>query len=1146
MSKNKKELLPLDDLPGMVPIDRMQMSSYVPTTILGRLVPDNPNVRYYDEISKILLDRVVVDPTSRSGLFRSWGIFTINTDSGAIEATDEYLKLKSDVKIVPASQGTPSQTSAKDYYIACQIVENLKISGTKRANKVNSLSSDEDIEQKIATTSRELLGKWTETFDTKIEESLKVLELSSQSKGGKGITKVQEESLKLSIGAPTLVKGASDIGQNLNAQEFLSCRILKSRSENGMDASNELGDFFKYKEIPSIFNVSSDKLSALSSIAATSNFEDPNDHTGGLFDTFCPRKGEGVREAVNIIPAVVWGVARLLSGESITSSEKIIEIKQIYANFQEKYTESFRQTDIPLKPSSAGVSPVSSIPFFSDGMFNIYESYFINIYSCIKAINQYNCTRGASLDICEQQNFEFGVDVAESLKIIEENCKTQFLSGRLQEDIEYHLNELLNLHNAYDRFFTTQMDEAMDIDEAVDPELRFKEFAYDNTFKFIRKLLNCYGEYYMGLSIILKDQSKHITEFILNEIDTSSAMSLEQQKIYIDTKYLQIAKTWYARSGLEQYMTMSDTKIAESLIEKNIQTLKFMSIDTGYGHDFPFNELKKVIINSGWFNADELNHVNEGVLLIKLLKRFKCVSVVSSEDQEGPKTYSILSLDPGRNLLTSTSILYSGIPIYKMVSSISLKCNVHFLNIDYSSITQVTPLTSLAMINTLETTIDIMKNYMNKTITHILVTPSTKFDLAAPVKGCFVETGKHSTIFYKKDIPETKEILVIAFLTYDTDRQAHNDLELRTLGCLSKYVKKHDFYSIDELADFFESQRFSDSEDFRKLVDKFVDGSASIGLGDRGESANNTNRISDELLQKYYKDPKSIIKTILSSSTQLPSDDCEKILQQIKKLFEEIDIYRLNALNKKGEVHKKTYRTNSVIFLNGLKELIGNSYIKYLSDKIDKDCFDNIKSILEILVECVTPDTGRAMEVFDITDTDAEVKRIIATRTAAIAGLAELKDPNRYDSTPHTNRVGLGLGLGQNESLDSPFSQLSEYSEFEDDDNEDETAAIEEVLEEFSKRTLSNKYRLFPKANEYYSTLTGTTEERKESLKNFLNDRLDKSNAKKLRGFNAGKRTRRQRKKTNKRKTIKHRKIKHKKYTRPFNIKIGKKNTCKK
>lgn len=1125
--KNNKYPIGVDQ--GLVFEEPQTEVPFVPTTILGHLVPQDIDVQIYDKVSESLKQKIFQFQQENDQLtepVRAWDIF-IADDRGAIRPADRSnIELRPGIQVVPSSEGTPSQTIAKAYYTSSLITAWLRPSGVKRTSgQGKSIKADfdrqiQEIEQKIARTPRESLGTMKNDVDTKLDEVTTFIQSSN-------LDPVLRKTLNLLIGANTLVKSASDAGQNSNAQEWMACSIIKDRRDRLMEPHDQqLGQFFNICDIVGMANISSDKLSILSSIAATKNYENPNDHTDGIFDSFCPRKGKGGREAVNIIPAVVWGAARLLgSEENITGSfrELYKSLHEAEIKFSRDYTESFRDTEVPLSSPAAGVSPVAPIDFFSHDMWNTYTAYFREIYMCAQTLKQSTCPITASAGSCKQ-NQEFSTSIADSLNIIEEQCKDKFLSGQLSEDTEYHLNEIFRLNNAFERFFMSKFDQLQEQSSA-------NEYAYQMTFKFIRSILSCYGRYFTNIGHILEGHSIAISQFILKEQDVS---------VKLDTKYLQIAKTWYYHSGLQQYMQMSDEKIAHSILEKSKQTMKFMSIDGCLGHDFPFEKLKKTLLDNDIFTADEITYItNESDLVVKLLRKLGCVSVVSTEGPRGPVTICINTLNPEQNLLTSTET-FSSIPIYKMFSGLPSRCNFTCLNIDYTSIQQLAGVQDLSMIFTLDETLDTMQQFMKETITFVFVTPSTKYDLAAPVSGCFLETGKQSTIFYARQILQTNQKLVLAFLTYDPSEEAKNDLELRRLGCLKKYVATHDFYTLEQLADFFEREKYKNTYDFRKLIDSFVENSTTMGIGNRGESANKTLTLCDDLLTKFYIRPDSPIKILLHSTTMdIDDDPCAKILGEMKKLFENLNNFREFSINKKGEVHKKNYKIETISFLNSLKELIGDSYIKYLSDKINEECFAIIQTILEYLVDSFPGSRlAKGPASMEVDDTDNKVQNIITTRkkeamreiaeqTQIIQAFAQLKNTNRY-----------GI-IEQNEDdrhdddrdADLLFDLFEDDEELQEKDEivdraasavAEETGAVIEKLKELSRR--------------YYNKLQSPDKESKiRELIELLNEAIAISLTKRVK--KGGRKTRRYKNKTTNTKTRKHRKIKYKKYTRAYKLK---------
>ena len=1100
-------------------------------TILGKLVPNNPNVQKYDTISKLLLEKIKQREQEIGSLFtqpvRSWGIFIIDQNGNIKNANDEVkLSLGSDALVVEAKNGTPSQTIAKAYQTSCMIVDYLKSSGQPKQEFCNW--------EIIAKTPREILSKQQDNIDGKIFEALQSIINSKMSP-------LEKQIFKLSIGANTLVKSASDAGQNSNAQEYMACSIIdlkqkgqmKSISSNNL---NSIGSFFNYKDIIGMANISSDKLSILSSIASTKIFENANDHTDGIFDTFCPRKGEGGREAINLVSAVVWAVARLLANEGRISKrfpEIIQYLNQTTTNFGVEYIEAYRDPGSNLLDY---IVPSSSIQFFSHDMWNAYSSYFREIYSCIQTIKN-------------EPKLDFCVDIEESLNFIEEKCKSLFLNRKLKEDTEYHLNELLNLNNAYNAYYTLQAN----MNESV-----AEEYAYDNTFKFIRRMLRCYSNYYMKLLSILDNKSVDLVNFIFDELNS-------EEEIRIDTKYLQIAKTWYSHSGLNQYMKMDDDQIANSILKKSQQTLTFMCIDSGDGHDFPSDKLIETLPEKLWgFGSNESDKLNsdgkkidEATLVIRLMRKLGCVSIVSTETPKGPMTISICSQNPDRNLLTS-STTYSGIPIYKIFTGLEPKCNFTGLNIDYTSIMQVSTINPLYMISTIDNTIDIMQQFMQGTTTLRFVTPSTLYDLAAPTRGCFIETGKESTIFYEELINDRSgDKLALAFFTYNPNKDAKNTLELENLACLKKYVASHDFYTPELLADFFNTPEYSKSIIFRQMIDQFVSGSKSAGIGDRGASANITLRLCTSLLDKYYKEPNSVIKILLSNPNV--SQECGDILEEFKNLFENIDAYRRATIQtgskKVPQVKEKEYKLQSIIFIKSLKNKIGDSYIKYLSKKISENCLRIPLKILECLVSLLPSNISISQSTSNF-ETENEVARIVKERADIIQSFAMLGNrqfyPSQSSSLSLSNDIARGVvssEINENEVVSTLFNNIT-----------NDEKAIEYVVEDFANylgiTEIGKKCLIKQISQKYYQKLQGSIEEKIENLKNHLGSIIDKyagvgllnignQNIMEVGGYR--KKTRRRNKLYNK-KTRKIRKQnnkkKQKKYTRTYKLKKGK-NTRK-
>jgi len=1156
---------------------------FQPTTILGALVPTDINVQIYDRVSEALTQKIAqfeaqfeAENGKLTKPVRAWDIF-IATDRGTIRPAERAgIQLRTGIQVVPSDQGTPSQTIAKAFYTSFLIDSSLTSPGGKRsAAKIPSKGIKADLEKKIqemeskiAGTQRELLVQMKEVVDPKLEEATNTIEKD------KSISRVEKNTLNLLIGANTLVKSGSDAGQNSNAQEWMACSIIDARKKGLMKPrENNLGAFFEICDIVGMANISSDKLSILSSIAATKIYRNPNDHTDGIFNSFCPRKGSGVREAVNIIPAVVWGAARLLSSEasiSTTFTELYGRLEDAKMVFNREYTESFRDVKAPLTSSAAGVTPVAPIEFFSHDMWNTYTAYFREIYMCAQTLKQESCQLGASAGSC-QQDQEFSISIADSLNIIEERCKDGFLSGGfpsglLSEDTDYHLNEIFRLNNAFERFYMSNFDaltstkittigsaestESIETDESYEMENQANAYAYNGTFDFIRSILSCYGRYFTNIGYVLQEQSVDISDFIL----------ADQNRVELDTKYLQIAKTWYYHSGLQQYMQMSDEQIAASILEKSKQTMQFMSIDGCLGHDFPFDQLKKTLLDKDIFTAEEIDGItNESDLVVKLLRKLGCISVVSTEGTRGPITIGINTLNPAVNLLTSTET-FSSIPIYKICSGIEARCNFTCLNIDYTSIQQVAGIQDLSMIFTLDETLDTMQQFMKETITFVFVTPSTKYDLAAPVHGCFLETGKQSTIFYAKEILGTTDKLVLAFLTYDPAEQAENNLTLRRLGCLTKYVTPHDFYTLEQLAGFFGTGKYGETRDFRILIDQFVENSRTMGVGERGQSANQTLKACNDLLEKFYMQPDSAIRSLLLA---IREKECSKILREVGKLFENLNTFRLFSENKKGEVHKKNYKSESVAFLNSLKELIGDSYIKYLSDKISKECFERIQTILRYLLESVGGSSGAAAKgeaSMEEVDTDDRVVSIVenrrqsftaaaaaaaAERTKIIQAFAELGHLNRFQEEEEVEQEGeqVEQDLSDEDLSDEDLSDEDlidadlEFDLFEHDEAlREKDEIIDTAASQVAEETGAVKEKLKELASRFFKKLESTN--KLKELKDLLHDVIVKSAAQSIqKRTKVGGKLSRRKQKTSKRKTRKHRKIKYKKYTRAYKLK---------
>ena len=1156
-----------------------KLPPFQPTTILGALVPTDINVQIYDRVSEALTQKIAqfeaqfeAENGKLTKPVRAWDIF-IATDRGTIRPAERAgIQLRTGIQVVPSDQGTPSQTIAKAFYTSFLIDSSLTSPGGKRsAAKIPSKGIKADLEKKIqemeskiAGTQRELLVQMKEVVDPKLEEATNTIEKD------KSISRVEKNTLNLLIGANTLVKSGSDAGQNSNAQEWMACSIIDARKKGLMKPRiNNLGAFFQICDIVGMANISSDKLSILSSIAATKIYRNPNDHTDGIFNSFCPRKGSGVREAVNIIPAVVWGAARLLGSEasiSTTFTELYGRLEDAKMVFNREYTESFRDVKAPLTSSAAGVTPVAPIEFFSHDMWNTYTAYFREIYMCAQTLKQESCQLGASAGSC-QQDQEFSISIADSLNIIEERCKDGFLSGGfpsggLSEDTDYHLNEIFRLNNAFERFYMSIFDaltstkittigsaestESTETDESYEMENQANAYAYNGTFDFIRSILSCYGRYFTNIGSVLEEQSEAISGFIL----------ADQKRVELDTKYLQIAKTWYYHSGLQQYMQMSDEQIAASILEKSKQTMQFMSIDGCLGHDFPFDQLKKTLLDKDIFTAEEIDGIkNESDLVVKLLRKLGCISVVSTEDIRGPITIGINTLDTEVNLLTSTRT-FSSIPVYKICSGIEARCNFTCLNIDYTSIQQVAGIQDLSMIFTLDETLDTMQQFMKETITFVFVTPSTKYDLAAPVHGCFLETGKQSTIFYTKEILGTTDKLVLAFLTYDPAEQAENNLTLRRLGCLTKYVTPHDFYTLEQLAGFFGTGKYGETRDFRILIDQFVENSRTMGVGERGQSANQTLQLCDFFLKKYYIKPDSAIRSLL---LPIREKECSKILREVGKLFENLNTFRLFSENKKGEVHRKNYKSESVSFLNSLKELIGDSYIKYLSDKISEECFERIQTILRYLVESVGGSSGAAKgeASMEAVDTDDRVVSIVenrrqsftaaaaaaaAERTKIIQAFAELGDITRFQEEEGEQVEQEGEQVEQDLS-DEDLSDEDLSDEdlildlFEPDDElREKDEIIDTAASQVAQETGAVKEKLKELASRFFKKLESTN--KLKELKDLLHNVIAKSAAQSIqKRTKVGGKLSRRKQKTSKRKTRKHRKIKYKKYTRAYKLK---------
>lgn len=1150
----KKNKQPIGFVEGLA-LPPPEIPPFQPTTILGRLVPTDINVQIYDRVSEALTQKIVQFEAENGKLtkpVRAWDIF-IATDRGTISpAARSKIELRTGIQVVPSDEGTPSQTIAKAIYTSSLIAASLRPAGKRTSGKDKNIKADFDRQMKeIAETSRDSLVKIEGVVNSKLDEATNMIKNDGK------IYDVEKKTLNLLIGANTLVKSGSDAGQNSNAQEWMACSIIDAK-KNGLMLSSDtrLGSFFQICDIVGMANISSDKLSILSSIAATKIYKNPNDHTDGIFDSFCPRKGSGGREAVNIIPAVVWGAARLLGSEKsiIGRFPKLLhdELQEFETQFYKEYSASFIDEKAPLTSSAAGVTPVAPIEFFSHDMWNTYTAYFREIYMCAQTLKQQGCQLGASAGSCKQQQ-EFSISIADSLNTIEQECKAGFLSGKLPEDTEYHLNEIFRLNNAFEKFYMSKFDalltktttigsaESMDIDESPKMEDQANEYAYDGTFDFIRRILRCYGNYFTNIGSVLKGQSAAISDFILEQQDV---------KVELDTKYLQIAKTWYYHSGLQQYMQMSDEQIAASILEKSKQTMKFMSIDGCLGHDFPFKELKKTLLDNDIFTAAEIDGIpNESDLVVKLLRKLGCISVVSTEGTRGPITIGINTLNPAVNLLTSTSKTFSSIPIYKMFSGIPARCNFTCLNIDYTSIQQVAGVQDLSIMSTLDETLDTMQQFMKETITFVFVTPSTKYDLAAPVHGCFLETGKQSTIFYAKEIPGTTDKLVLAFLTYDPSQEVKNNLTFRTLGCLTKYVTPHDFYTLEQLADFFGTEKYERTHEFRKLIDQFVENSRTMGVGERGESANLTLKACNDLLEKFYMQPESLIRRLLASPTS--EEECEKILKEVSNLFENLNTFRLFSINKKGEVHKKNYKSESVTFLNSLKELIGDSYIKYLSGKISEECFQRIQTILGYLVESVGGSSEAAAKgaaSIEADDTDDRVVSIMERRRAAVAreiseetliiqAFAQLSNPERY---------GIQEVVQEEQEEDDDYDVLGDLFMPNPKLREKRRIIDEAVNAIADKNSVNVEHReiLLDKLLDVsykilYDNLEDTTPEEKiEKLKIALQKLIDRSAAKQLGKVGVGgRKTRRYKNKTSKMKTRKHRKIKYKKYTRAYKLK---------
>jgi hypothetical protein len=607
-------------------------------------------------------------------------------------------------------------------------------------------------------------------------------------------------------------------------------------------------------------------------------------------------------------------------------------------------------------------------------------------------------------------------------------------------------------------------------------------------------------------------------------------------------------------------MQMSDEQIAASILEKSKQTMQFMSIDGCLGHDFPFEQLKKTLLDKDIFTAEEISAItNESDLVVKLLRKLGCISVVSTEGIRGPITIGINTLNTAENLLTSTRT-FSSIPIYKIYSGLEPRCNFTCLNIDYTSIQQVAGIQDLSMIFTLDETLDTMQQFMKETITFVFVTPSTKYDLAAPVNGCFLETGKQSTIFYAKEILGTTDKLVLAFLTYDPAEQAENNLTLRRLGCLTKYVTPHDFYTLEQLAGFFGTEKYEGTYAFRKLIDQFVENSRTMGVGERGQSANQTLKACNDLLEKFYMQQDSAIRSLLS-----PIDEkCNKILEEVEKLFENLNTFRTFSKNKKGEVHKKNYKSESVSFLNSLKELIGDSYIKYLSDKISEECFERIQTILGYLVESVGGSSGAAAKgeaSMEEVDTDDRVKSIIenrrqsftaaaaaaAERTQIIQAFAELRDLNRFQEEEGEQVEQEGEQVEQDLSDEDLSDEDLSDEDLSDEDlildlfePDDELREKDEIIDtaasQVAQETGAVKEKLKELASRFFKKLESTN--KLKELKDLLHNVIVKSAAKSIqKRTKVGGKLSRRKQKTYKRKTRKHRKIKYKKYTRAYKLK---------
>ena len=794
----------------------------------------------------------------------------------------------------------------------------------------------------------------------------------------------------------------------------------------------------------------------------------------------------------------------------------------------------------------SGKSTIFGITPDSDEMFQMYDIFFRNIFTCIQILE------GES---------PFGIDVYNSLQIIKEKCRDMFISGEIIDDLKSALDELLNYDNTFEKYLQIELERGTSSEKA-------KLKAYDTTFNCIEKLLICYGEYFVTLEEILRGK-----ENLFNDLVSKLVNSQESIERDVPTKYLLTAKQTFAYSALKQFNSATPEQLIESLKKRGEQTLKMEKIDSGVGHDtscdsrtdlFP----KEVIISL-------VKGVVEDKLLMDLSVGLRCIAVQPSEKLGVNESVTLFccTKDVNENFLTrkkissGVSVLYSCPVIPGFVSRVLAIVDLA-VNTIFAPINEINLITSIG-----ESEASTERHYnLSKLLLWNLV--ATDFDQASLPDAVYCETGKEILVFEEFRFEDSSQIerdIFVSFFTYNTSDRVENSLKLSKQSFIKKKTRHHDFYSIEEVIKYKESSRYKELENERGQLEEFSK-QYDLYLKDKSDKDNNkTKRICEYLLDKFYKSPESLIQKSLTCNESI--DPCNQLKCTTKDLFYEINelknISEQTKRTKKGVLKEPTqasineFKRAASIFLNSLKQNIGFAFINYFDGKINKDCFNYFYNIFLCLFESLQKTSQKFPEM-----EKAENEKIKEQQKKFKEQLIEKISEEIFKtiegatglSLLHSSAAAKGPGKEKyddsEDAANQPFSFASPPRR--DPDIEDIVNENIKIIKNYRPRIDENNY--YKHAENYYNRLTEMTHEEKvENLYYYLKSELDDFIQKKVAAEKAeaasiltsmklggSKRTRRQRKKTCKKKTRKHKKIKHKKYTRPYKLKIGRKNTYKK